>query len=640
MRQLCHALLLIAVSNAAQVAHGQAFEIIVADKTANAVLRYDGPSGAFIDALVPPASGLSLPVDVVVGPRGDLFVAQYGGTVLRFRGTDGGFLGAFYQNEHGSIEELVGARFGLGKLHLLGNDSGNIVLANASTGAEVASYGVVSLARQFALGPDGLLYVTHSGPFPRIRVYDPATRAMVREFGSSSAVLTGITVGPDGLVYVADYNRGTVQRYTRLGASAGMFINTGPNLERPSALRFGPDGHLYVSTGGVTGYPGDIRRFHGTTGAFMGVVVPNGVGGLSQPRGFTFRRKPEPPLEILVVDRDSWALKRYDAISGEFIDDFIAGPLLEEARNVEIGLDGQLYVTLFNYSLVRRFDARSGQYLGVFFDGESDSLGSFKFEELVATRFAWTPGGPRAYILSNDDHNIAVCDGLTGEFISELAKYDIWFPHDMFVGPEGHLYIANEHLSNGTLQVWNPITGQRVRGGGPSALVTGLCLGPDGLLYATDWWDNRVVRRNAQTLGSVDVFVPSGTDLYRPSTVQFGPDGLLYVITGGTSGLPGDIRCYNPLTKQSHGVFIPNGAGGLDSPRAMLFRPRVWPSGDCNCDGTVDFADIGSFVLALSDPAGYTAAYTGCDPLTADCNGDSLVDGRDIQAFVNRRLPH
>ncbi len=56
--------------------------------------------------------------------------------------------------------------------------------------------------------------------------------------------------------------------------------------------------------------------------------------------------------------------------------------------------------------------------------------------------------------------------------------------------------------------------------------------------------------------------------------------------------------------------------------------------GDINCDGVIDFMDIDAFVLALSDPAGYAAAYPDCNWLSADCNGDGTVDFADINAFV------
>jgi hypothetical protein len=37
---------------------------------------------------------------------------------------------------------------------------------------------------------------------------------------------------------------------------------------------------------------------------------------------------------------------------------------------------------------------------------------------------------------------------------------------------------------------------------------------------------------------------------------------------------------------------------------------------------------------ALSDPAGYAAAYPNCDILNGDCNGDTYVDFDDINPFV------
>ncbi len=56
--------------------------------------------------------------------------------------------------------------------------------------------------------------------------------------------------------------------------------------------------------------------------------------------------------------------------------------------------------------------------------------------------------------------------------------------------------------------------------------------------------------------------------------------------------------------------------------------------GDLNCDGLVTFDDINPFVLALSSPAGYQAAFPNCNILNGDCNGDGLVDFDDINAFV------
>ncbi len=56
--------------------------------------------------------------------------------------------------------------------------------------------------------------------------------------------------------------------------------------------------------------------------------------------------------------------------------------------------------------------------------------------------------------------------------------------------------------------------------------------------------------------------------------------------------------------------------------------------GDLDCDGDVDFDDINPFVLALSDPAGYAAAYPECNILNGDCDEDGDVDFDDINPFV------
>jgi hypothetical protein len=64
-----------------------------------------------------------------------------------------------------------------------------------------------------------------------------------------------------------------------------------------------------------------------------------------------------------------------------------------------------------------------------------------------------------------------------------------------------------------------------------------------------------------------------------------------------------------------------------------LYIPR-YPLGDVDCSGGVDFDDINPFVLALSGPAEYAAAYPNCDLALADANDDGAVDFDDINPFV------
>ncbi len=76
---------------------------------------------------------------------------------------------------------------------------------------------------------------------------------------------------------------------------------------------------------------------------------------------------------------------------------------------------------------------------------------------------------------------------------------------------------------------------------------------------------------------------------------------------------------------------------GLSFVVALLLLPAAahgFDLGDMNCDGSVDFFDIDGFVLAVTDPAAYEAAYPDCDLMLADVNGDGEVNFFDIDAFV------
>jgi hypothetical protein len=70
---------------------------------------------------------------------------------------------------------------------------------------------------------------------------------------------------------------------------------------------------------------------------------------------------------------------------------------------------------------------------------------------------------------------------------------------------------------------------------------------------------------------------------------------------------------------------------GLDNPSITTDSGL---RGDLNCDGVVDNFDIDPFVLALTDPEAYAAAFPDCDINNADTNGDGLVNNFDIDAFV------
>src|SRR5206468_11040776 len=75
----------------------RAGQLLVVSFQTDSVLRYDGSTGVFIDALVPSGSGgLHWPEGLAVSSNGDLYVASSAtDSVLRYDGATGTFRGAF-----------------------------------------------------------------------------------------------------------------------------------------------------------------------------------------------------------------------------------------------------------------------------------------------------------------------------------------------------------------------------------------------------------------------------------------------------------------------------------------------------------------------------------------------------------------
>jgi DNA-binding beta-propeller fold protein YncE len=180
--------------------------------------------------------------------------------------------------------------------------------------------------------------------------------------------LTGLEFGLDGHLYVADYAGDRIARFRHGdGGPMGDFVPAGSGgLERPGGLTFGPDGHLYVANRAFLGeeHPtGEILRFHGQTGAFLGAFVPQSAnGGLKRPFTPIFG----PDGHLYVCDHADDRIMRYDGATGGFLGEFVpqrsAG--LKGPTGQCFGADGNLYV--LNYNRLLRFDGTTGAFLDEF----------------------------------------------------------------------------------------------------------------------------------------------------------------------------------------------------------------------------------------------------------------------------------
>jgi sugar lactone lactonase YvrE len=284
-------------------------ELYVSSANSDAVLRYDGATGAPLPGpgklgaeFISSGSGvLDLPGDLAFGPDNNLYVSSSNtNQVLRYDGSSGAPLGVVVS---GLIQEpgIVGAPFGL----TFGSD-GSLYIANEGAD-EVLRYDGTSVTPFVTAGSGGL---------------DRPRRAVF---------------GPDGNLYVNSLTRQVLRYDGETGAFIDVFATTNLGGRGPAWLEFGADGYLYI-TGSTTSLccEKSIVRFNGTTGEFVdrfdlrrdgwaftlhhdpthGVVVYNASNGYGNfVERFVSSTNPD-PTKFYVVDDGDAVNKTYEYGSG------------------------------------------------------------------------------------------------------------------------------------------------------------------------------------------------------------------------------------------------------------------------------------------------------------------------------------
>jgi streptogramin lyase len=296
MDQRLHRPLLAASFLLALSLHARAGDALVTSWNTSSVLRFRESNGAFVGAFVPSGSGnLNLPHSACFGPDGNLYVTSFGNDrVLRYDGTTGAFIDAFVPNGRGGLDGPTSASFG---------PNGNFFVASFFTPAVLEFDGRTgAFLRRFVrpgnglqnaeagdFGPDGDYYLAN-GPGNNVLRYDGTTGAFLGVFASGNGLLDPHqgTFGPSGSFFVAAFDNNRVNEYSPSGTFVRQFVSAGNGLINPHDVKFGPDGSLYVCAFGRD----KVNRYDGTTGAFLSSFVPNGRGGLDGPISIVFMPDP------------------------------------------------------------------------------------------------------------------------------------------------------------------------------------------------------------------------------------------------------------------------------------------------------------------------------------------------------------
>jgi outer membrane protein assembly factor BamB len=254
------------------------------------------------------------------------------------------------------------------------------------------------------------------GKFSRqILRFDDRTGALVSEFSHETEGFEGLSLGPDGKIYVTSntLGYGDVYQFNRNGIYLGTFANT--NLRTPGELTFGPDGNLYVIGSTWPDSPGlwQILRYNGTNGQFMDYFVPASIDRTNQLTALGFGADGN-----LYIADFAQGILRFNGNTGAYLDTFVpAGRAgLSQVSGLVFGPDGNLYVSGLSSNAVIRFEGGTGAFLGTFIAAGTGGLDH--------------PGGlgfgsdGNLYVSNGGTHSVLRFDGQTGAFLNDFAAYD------------------------------------------------------------------------------------------------------------------------------------------------------------------------------------------------------------------------
>lgn len=265
------------------IAFGTDNNLYVANANSDQILRYQGPMGQnpgqLIDVFISKGDeGMDSPTTLTFGPDGTLYVASgahavYNNSILKFNGTTGAFIDAFDASGTSTLALVPTAGLifgpdlngdGIGELYASNGDGPAEVLAfDPTTGAlleKVVESGIGGLndPKGLAFTSEGDLFVVSSG-----------TRSILRYSGSDRAAFTATLSSPIGQAVTVDFvtTNGTA-------ISGSDYLSTNGTLTFPAGVT---SQTILVSTFDDSQAESD-ETFHLTLANETGAVIADGTG--------------------------------------------------------------------------------------------------------------------------------------------------------------------------------------------------------------------------------------------------------------------------------------------------------------------------------------------------------------------------
>jgi hypothetical protein len=280
----------------AQDARAQVISLLVGNQLAyNALDRYDGTTGQFLGAFAGPGTGPPGAYYFTYGPNNNIFVSLNANPqpVRQFDGVTGNPINTFIPSSGGRF--VFGPDSNLYRLE----DTGTVVRRyNGTTGALIDTFvnSNLTVGQAIRFGTNGDLFI---GDDATIKRFSGANGAFIGNFfppgtGGLGSAIDYIFTG-DNRLLVTNPNNNVLQFDASTGAFLGNFAE-GNGLNGTYGITLGPDGNVYV--GSTLG--NSIKRFDLATGTYLGDFVTMTVHNAPAVIGFTPFPVPEPSSFAMV----------------------------------------------------------------------------------------------------------------------------------------------------------------------------------------------------------------------------------------------------------------------------------------------------------------------------------------------------
>ncbi|TNE51105.1 MAG: hypothetical protein EP344_16745 [Bacteroidetes bacterium] len=259
--------------------------------------------------------------------------------------------------------------------------------------------------------------------------------------------------------------------------------------------------------------------------------------------------------DVFISSRNTGTVKRFDAFTGQYKGEFGKEQIGNETQDVAIGPDGMLYVTSLQAKNILKFNPADGTFLGNFsqgYDLEKPTKLSFGADGYVyvsqwgqeqksVVRFNAQTGafdkdftgplaGPLGHVWDRDGNLYVACF-----FSQDIRKFGpdgtpagVVSPKDSLKGPSNIWFHASGDLlvadwDQGSIKRFSPddsVFRYKSAFATGYARLEGTAIGPDGYLYAIDWYLNLVKKLDADSGRSIGVYLEGG-GMQQPNALTF-----------------------------------------------------------------------------------------------------------------------